>query len=445
MNIAILGAGRVGFSIADLLCRMEHSVTVVDNDPERVAKINEELDVRAIVGSAAESVTLIQAEVGSADICLAMTGKDEINIIAASMAKRMGVPRVVARIYAPVFRDLSSFDYLRHFGIDRMLSLEHLTAMELARGIREPGSVVVEQFARGGLEVQEFIVGQEGKLTRNTLRDIGISSNVRVGTIQREKRIWIASADDQLCIGDKVTVFCRPEDMKSVRALFKTGTSQTRRIVIAGGGETGFHLARTLERESFKVTIIEQDERRCIALANMLESTSVINAIATDPETLEEQRVGNADIFVACTGDDEDNLVMAVKSNELGAKKVMCTIGRADYASVTKRLGIDVAVSSRDVMAKQISSYLHQGIVISRVKMEGGLINVIEVDVMEGSPATKSILAEIGIPERCLIVAVIQLDYVRVPGAKDRLTANDTVILIVEDDVVESTLSIFSV
>ena len=444
MNIAILGAGRVGFSIADLLCRMEHSVTVVDNDPERVAKINEELDVRAIVGSAAESVTLIQAEVGSADICLAMTGKDEINIIAASMAKRMGVPRVVARIYAPVFRDLSSFDYLRHFGIDRMLSLEHLTAMELARGIREPGSVVVEQFARGGLEVQEFIVGQEGKLTRNTLRDIGISSNVRVGTIQREKRIWIASADDQLCIGDKVTVFCRPEDMKSVRAFFKSGTSQPRRFVIAGGGETGFHLARKLERESFKVTIIEQDERRCIALANMLESTSVINAIATDPENLEEQRIGNADIFVACTGDDEDNLVMAVKANELGAKKVMCTIGRPDYASVTKRLGIDVAVSSRDVMAKQISSYLHQGVVISRVKMEGGLINVIEVDVMEGSPATKSILAEIGIPERCLIVAVIQLDYVRVPGAKDRLTANDTVILIVEDDVVESTLSIFS-
>ena len=115
MNIAILGAGRVGFSIADLLCRMEHSVTVVDNDPERVAKINEELDVRAIVGSAAESVTLIQAEVGSADICLAMTGKDEINIIAASMAKRMGVPRVVARIYAPVFRDLSSFDLFKAF------------------------------------------------------------------------------------------------------------------------------------------------------------------------------------------------------------------------------------------------------------------------------------------------------------------------------------------
>ncbi|MCP4477567.1 MAG: NAD(P)-binding domain-containing protein, partial [Planctomycetaceae bacterium] len=129
MNIAILGAGRVGSSIADLLCRMEHSVTVVDNDPDRVAKINEELDVRAIVGSASDSTTLFQAEVNNADICLAMTGKDEVNIIAASMAKKIGVRRVVARVYALVFRDLSSFDYLRHFGIDCMLSLEHLTAM----------------------------------------------------------------------------------------------------------------------------------------------------------------------------------------------------------------------------------------------------------------------------------------------------------------------------
>lgn len=165
-------------------------------DPDRVAKINEELDVRAIIGSASDSTTLFQAEVNNADICLAMTGKDEVNIIAASMAKKLGVRRAVARVYAPVFRDLSSFDYLSHFGIDRMLSLEHLTAMALARGIREPGSVVVEQFARGGLEVQEFVVGQEGKLTRNTLRDIGISSNVRVGTIQREKRMWIDRGQD---------------------------------------------------------------------------------------------------------------------------------------------------------------------------------------------------------------------------------------------------------
>ncbi len=443
MNIVILGAGRVGTSIADLLCQMENSVTVVDTDPHKVARINEEFDVRAIVGSASQSSVLFQAGISSADICMAMTGCDEVNIVAASLAKSMGARRAIARVYAPVFRDLSTFDYQRHFGIDRMLSLEHLTAMELARGIREPGSVVVEQFARGGLEVQEIVVGQEGKVTRHKVRELGLSSNVRIGTIQRDNRIWIASAEDQMEIGDKVTVFSRPEDIKPVKSLFKTGSRGSKRVVIAGGGETGLHLARTLEREGFKLMIIEEDEARCRLLAKMLESTSVIHADAIDPVILEEQRVGHADVFVAATGDDEDNLILGVKANDLGAKQVMSVIGRPDYASVTKRLGIDLAVSSRDVMAKQILSYLNEGVVISRAKMPGGLINVIEIDVPEGSPATKANLADLALPERCLIVALIQQDYVRVPGAGDHMNAHDTAILLVEDDVVDAALSVF--
>ena len=444
MNIVILGAGRVGASIADLLCRLEHSVTVVDSDPKKVARVNEEFDVRAMVGSASQSSILFQAGISSADICMAVTGKDEVNIVAASMAKSMGARRSIARVYSPVFRDLSTFDYQSHFQIDRMLSLEHLTAMELARGIREPGSVVVEQFARGGLEVQELIVGQEGKVTRSKVRELGLSSTVRLGTIQRENRMWIASADDQLQIGDKVTVFGRPEDMKPVKSLFKTPTSGARRVVIAGGGETGLLLARMLEREGFKVMIIDQDGDRCQLLANLLESTSVIHANATDPDTLEEQRVGSAHVFVAATGDDEDNLMLGVKANDLGAQQVMTVIGRADYANVTARLGIDLAVSSRDVMAKQILSYLNVGQVISQAKMPGGLINVIEIDVSADSSATQATLAELGLPERCLMVALIHQDDVRVPGATDRLSANDTAILLVEDDVVDTALDLFT-
>ena len=444
MNIVILGAGRVGKSIADLLCQREHSVTVVDADPERVARINDELDVRAMVGSASQSSVLFQAGISNADICMAMTGRDEVNIVSASMAKTMGARRSIARVYSPVFRDLSTFDYQRHFNIDRMLSLEHLTAMELARSIREPGSVVVEQFARGGLEVQELVVGKEGKITRHKLRDLGLSGNVRFGTIQRENRMWIASADDQLQIGDRVTVFSRPEDIKPVQALFNCSRVGTRRVVIVGGGETGLHLARTLEHEGFKTMIIEQDPERCDLLAHLLESTSIIKAVATDPEHLEEQRVGNCDVFVACTGDDEDNMILGVKANDLGAKQIMSVIGRSDYASVTERLGIDVAVSSRDVMAKQILSYLNEGVVISRAKMPGGLINVIEVEVLEGSLATESVLAELGLPERCLMVAMIHQDYVRVPGASDRLAPRDVAILLVEDDVVDAALKLFA-
>ena len=444
MNIVVLGAGTVGTSIADLLCRREFNVTVVDTDQAKVQAINEELDVRAIVGSASQSSILFQAGINSADICLAVTGKDEVNIVAASLAKSMGARRSIARVYAPVFRDLSTFDYQRHFGIDRMVSIEHLTAMELARNIRKSGSVVMDQYSHRGLEVQELIVGQEGRVTRQKLQDLGLPSNIRLGTIQRGNRMWIASAEDQLEIGDRVTVFCRPENLKSVKSLFKFDHPTHRRLVIAGGGETGLHLAQSFEREGYRVTVLEADGDRCQVLANLLETTSVVNVQPNLGENLDEQRVGTADVFAACTDDDEDNMMMGVKANDLGAKQVMAVIGRPDYANVISRLGIDVAVSQRDVMARQILSYLNEGVVISRSKMPGGLINILEVDVPEGVPATNEILAELGLPDRCLVIALIQQDYVRVPGAQDRIHPGDVAVLLAEEDVVDQVLEVFT-
>ena len=444
MNIVILGAGTVGHVIAEMLCQHEHVVTIIDQDPDVVRRVNEELDVRALLGSASQSSILFQAGIIGADVCLAVTGSDETNIVAASMAKSMGARRSIARIFAPVFRDLSTFDYQSHFNIDRMLSVEHLCALELARNIRTSGSLVIEQFTRGDLQVQELTIGQESKITRGKIRDLGLPANVRVGTIQRDQRMWIARAEDQFEIGDKVTVFSRPAELKVVHSLFKTTVEKAKRVVIAGGGETGFHLARILERERFKVMVIEPDADRCQVLASQLEHTSVINSAATELVTFEEQRVGNADIFVATTSDDEDNMVMCVRANDLGVQQTIATIKRPDYSRVIDRLGIDTAVSDFDVMAKQILSYMTEGIVISKTKLPGGLIDVIELEVSPDSPATQASIAELGLPERCLIVSVAKQDQVRVPAAQDRLAANDTVVLLVEEDVIDTALTLFS-
>lgn len=443
MNIVVLGAGNVGRSIADLLCRADHSITVVDVDPVQVASINEELDVRAITGSASQSSVLFQAGITSADICLAVTGSDEVNIVAASMAKAMGARRAIARVYSPVFRDLSTFDYQQHFQIDRMLSLEHLSAIELARSIRGPGSVVVEQFARGELQVEELIVGKPGKLTQVPVRELGLPSNVRIGTIQRQQRMWIASADDQFQVGDRVTMFARPADMLKVKTFFKMSDRTAKRIVIGGGGETGLHLARVLESEVFKVTIIENDEQRCQLLATLLDKATVIKGDASGRDFLEELRVATADVFVACTGDDEVNMMLGVEASDLGAKQVLAVIGKPDYEPVLDRLGIEKAVSQRAVMATQIMSYLNEGVILSRAKLPGGLINIIELDVVEGALVTQSAIKDLGLPERCLMVAIVQHEQVRVPGANDKLQPGDSAVVIVEDDVMEKCLMFF--
>ena len=176
MNIVVLGAGTVGTSIADLLCQHRHNVIVVDHDGANIAGINERLDVRAIHGSASQSSVLFQAGVASADLCLAVTGNDEVNLIAASLAKAMGALRTVARVYAPVYNDLSTFDYQRHFHIDRLLSLEHLSAMEIAHNIRHPGSVAMEHFARGELEVDEIEVTEKAPTLGIPIKNLGLPS-----------------------------------------------------------------------------------------------------------------------------------------------------------------------------------------------------------------------------------------------------------------------------
>ena len=270
MRIVVLGAGTVGTSIAELLCQNRHSVTVVDNDPVYIRQLNAELDVRAINGSASQSSVLFQADVLGADLCLAVTGDDEVNILAASMAKEMGARRTFARVYAPVFRDMSTFDYQRHFKIDRLLSLEQLSAMELARGIRHSGSVIVENFARGELEVQELSVDQKTESTGVPLKKLNLPQGVRIGSISRGERMWIAGAEDTIEVGDRMTLIGNREDIDELKDLFNVHIRSRRGVVIAGGGETGFHLARALDSSRFDVLVMEQSEERCEYLAASL-------------------------------------------------------------------------------------------------------------------------------------------------------------------------------
>lgn len=445
MNVVVLGAGQVGSSIAEELSQQDHNITVVDSDPALTARINDELDVGVVTGNAAQSSVLFQAGMLSADVCMAVTGHDETNLLAASMSKAMGARRSVARVYSPVFRDLSTFDYANHFGIDRILSLEHLTALELARSIRDPNAVLVEQIARGGLDVQQFTIENEIGLTSAPLKDVKLPTEIRVGTIRRDNRIWIASAIDQLQVGDKVTVFNCHKESKAVRKLFQVSAQQKKRIVIGGGGETGLQLARTLEREQFSVMLIEKDAERCETLALNLDKTVVVNADASQMSELAEHRVGNADVFVACTGEDDKNIVQCVEAKDLGAGKIMAVVGKKDYLYLVPKLGIDLAVSKKIVMARQILSYLTEGAEICRSRLPESLINLIEIEVLKDAPITRSSLAEADLPDRCLIVAVIQQDVVRIPGGGTRLQAGDTAIVLVEEDVTEKSLAYFRV
>ncbi len=444
MRILTLGAGTVGTWIADLLCRYRHDVTVVDTDPENVRRINNDLDVRAIQGSASQSSVLFQAGVMACDICLAVTGIDEVNLVSASMAKAMGVKRSVARVYAPVFRDLSTFDYQRHFGIDRLLSLEHLTAMELARAIRNPESITLEHFARGQLEVAEFEVTRSSSSLNKPLKQLALPPHVRLGTLKRDGRTWIASAGDEIRMGDFVSLLGRPGEVEEIKKTFAKGETRHQFVVIAGGGETGYHLAKALEGERHRVLLLEHDPQRCDYLASHLTRATVVCADALRKVTLEEERIGGCDYFVACTGHDENNIIAGLEAKELGAKQIMAIVGRPDYAEIVGRLGIDNAVSERDAMARQILGLLTEGPVLSQLQLPASDVYVLELEVTQNSLVTQSSLLDAKLPEGVLVAAVLQEDYVRVPSAGDCLQAGNTALVLTPENMIAAVKQAFS-
>ncbi len=444
MRILTLGAGTVGTWIADLLCRFRHDVTVVDIDPENVRRINNDLDVRAIQGSASQSSVLFQAGVMTCDICLAVTGCDEINMVAASMAKSMGVKRSVARVYAPVFRDSSTFDYQRHFNIDRLLSLEHLTAMELARAIRNPESITLEHFARGQLEVAEFEVTRTSDSLNKPLKQLALPQHVRLGTLKRDGATWIARAGDEIRLGDWVSLIGRTDEVEDIKKTFAKADTKHQFIVIAGGGETGYHLAKALDGERHRVLLLEHDPQRCDYLASHLTRATVVCADAMRKVTLEEERVGGCDYFVACTGQDENNIMASIEAKDLGAKKIMAVVGRPDYAEIVGRLGIDVAVSERDAMARQILGLLTEGPLLSQLQLPNSDVFVLELEIAKNSPVTHSSLSEAKLPEGVLVAAVLQEDYVRVPAASDCLQAGNTALVLAPEPQIASVRKAFS-
>jgi trk system potassium uptake protein TrkA len=443
MNIVIFGAGTVGTSIADLLCAHNHDVCLVDSSKDALSLVEERLDVRTLCGSACDSIVLFQAGVQSADLVLAVTSLDEVNLVGASLAKAMGARRSLARVFDQAYLDTSTFDYRRHFGIDRLLSLEHLTALELARAIRMPTLFAVENFARGGIEVQEFAADAGSKGAGIPLKDLKLPKNVRIGLISSEERCIIAGANDIIEPGDHVTLFGSQEAIEEVKQdYFEHRPPPKLNVIIAGGGETGFNLARLLQKGRFNTVLMEANAERCEYLAQRLPDTTVLHADVTRQAEMQEARVGKAEIFVAATGRDEDNIVCGVEARELGCSRILSVVRRPDYANVLERLGIDVAVSPREVTSRQILGMVQGGVIIAGSGISKGDAEVWEVEIVEGAPVTKAPLKDVSLPG-CLIAAMVREDFVSVPGADDQLKAGDTAVVLVHRNSIADTLAIF--
>lgn len=444
MNIIVIGAGTIGSSIAELLVREGHNLTIIDTNPQRLAEIGDRLDVKTLCGSGSSFETLQSAGISDAHLCLAMTNNDEVNLLTAAIAHQLGAEKTVARVRKREYLEPVRFNIRALLKINLIISPELLTAVEMAKFLAQPDSLALAHFAQNKVHLQSIDLTEKSDLINKQIKDLRLPRGLLIALITREDEVIIPRGDVWLKSGDKITFIGQPELFKQYQSLFGTRTPPIKNICIAGGGETGLYLAETLERHDFGVKLIDANPERCAYLSEVLTKTQVITGDVTNRHFLEEERIHNADVFIAVTGDDETNIMSSLLAKELGVKQCVTKVDRPDYAEVIENLGIDKALSPRLITAEKILGLLKRGLIKSVSLLEEGKVEIIEYEVKSKAPIANLYLHQLSLPRESLVGMLVRNGVVKVPTGQDQILPGDTLIIITRPEVVDKVEQFFT-
>ncbi len=436
MNIVIVGAGEIGLHMAQTLNDQDHNISVVESSERLAEELNDQLDARVLHGDGASVETLEEAGVSKADVVFSLTSSDHTNLLCASVAKSLGAVRTISRVSLALQREQWLFDYAGHFHVDYLFSPPRLAAVELAKSIRNPDCLLVEEIARGRIELQQLQLSPSSPAIGRPLRNLGLPPRIRIGAVQRRDTFLLPGADDTLEAGDLITIFGHPRRLADAIHLLQKGAGRAEEVnvVIFGGGDYGFALAQMLEGGAFRTRILERDARRSEQLSRMLQKATVLHTDGTSLRELREESVGEADFFVAATGEDEDNVMACLQARDLGVRQCLTLIHRADFADAVRRssrqLGIVEAVSPRVAVSRDLARFVTTEKFTVLRSLPGG-IDLISIVVPPDCQAAGRTVAEIRWPVASGLVALVHGSQAAVPAADDTIHLGDTVFALV--------------
>jgi len=430
MNVVIIGLGEVGKHVARVLSNESHNVTVIDMNAELVAAISERLDVRSIVGKGGSINTLHDAEISQADLVIAVTNVDEANILTALIAKNQGAKKVIARVDSSEYLPGTRGFYHGLYGIDLVISPEILSAVEINKLAKYLGANFIEEFADDKVTLMQLTQQAKEGVTDIPLAELELPEDLLVAAIIRDKKLIIPSGDTRLKEGDKISIIGKTEAIENGTDFFCTKSRiSAEKVVLLGGGEIGFSVAKFLEEQNISVVLIEWNKSRCQTLAENLKEAVIINGDGTDIDVLKQEKIWEADVFVAASKRDEVNLMSGLLAKELGSKKTIAIVHRPDYLPVYEHLGLDATISPRRFAANKILKYVRTGEVVSVTDIELGKGEILEFSVPGGSKVVGKKLKGLKIPRGAIIGAVAGRRGVIIPTGNDIVEAGDTVIV----------------
>jgi len=452
MNIIICGAGRVGFTIAKLLTEQNHSITVIDQSSEDIQKINEALDVKAIVGKATYPSILEKANATDADMIIAVTRNDEINMLICQIAFTVfNIPKKIARIRSQNYLDpkFSKLYNKENLPIDVIISPEIEIAKSIQRKLESPGALDNFPFADNKIKLLEILIEEscpisEIKLNELTKKFPKLNANI-LGVIRDEKFIFLKK-NDVMKKNDKAYVIINSLQMKETLSAFGHNEKISNKILIIGGGNIGFNLAKNIEQgfEDARLKIIEKDKSRAELIANELNNTIVINGNGLDEDILSEVNLEDVETVIALTNDDEDNLMVSVLVEKFSKdKKTMALINKPNYSLLQSSLKIDDLIDPRMTTVSSILKHVHKGTIETAYSILNGDYEVIEAEIVETSELINKELKNCELPDEIRIGAVLRKNEIIIPRSDFVFKKEDRVVFLSKKDQLPLVESMF--
>ena len=454
MNIIICGAGRVGFTIAKLLSEQNHSITVIDQSSEDIQKINDTLDVKGIVGKATYPSILEKADAVDADMIIAVTKNDEINMLICQIAYTVfNVPKKIARIRSQDYLNpkFSKIYNKENLPIDVIISPEIEIAKSIQRKLEAPGALDNVTFAQNKIRLLEILVNDNCKLINIPLNQItkkfpNLEANI-LGVIRKDK-FFILKKNDVMKRDDKVYVIINSEQMQQTLLAFGHEEKISTKILIIGGGNIGFNLAKNIEQsfESARIKIIEKDKARAEFIANELNNSIVINGNCLDEDVLSEANLEEIETVIALTNDDEDNLMVSVLVEKFSKeKRTMALINKPNYSLLQSSLKIDDLIEPRMNTVSSILKHVHKGTIQTVYTILNGEYEVIEADIIETSELINKELNNSNLPEGIRIGAILRGEDIIIPRSNFIFKKEDIVVFLAKRDQLSTVESMFRI
>ncbi len=440
MKIIIVGCGKVGRTIAEKLNDEKHDLTVIDIKESVIARLTEKLDIMGIDGDGASREILIEAGVTTADLVIAVTDADELNLYICLLAHICGAGNTIARVRKPVYhRDLSELEKMKStLGLSKMINPEQIAAREISRLVRFPTAIEVDSFSNNSVEIYTFKLGRESPLAGKKISDYSLlkNYNIRICDVEREDDVFIPGGNFVLSPGDKVSIICTPTNASKFFKKIKSGLVTAKDVMIIGGSRTAYYLADELSEGGFKVRIIEKNEARCQELSDLLPNAMIIRGDGMNEDLLRNEGLEKMDAVVTLMNLDEENIMLSLYASQKKVPKCITKIDRIVFENIVNTLSLDSVVHPRELTAEFVVSYVRavansEGSNIeSLYKLNNGRTEAMEFKVKSESAVTSKPLSKLKFKDNLQVACIHRKRKFIIPKGDDTIEPGDSVFIV---------------